>query len=69
MAFQNPSLLPWRTTLDNIMLPLEIVSPHRERRRIRTSTSPAEAMLSLVGLTGFGSQFPWELSRAAAALR
>ncbi|MEO5324471.1 ABC transporter ATP-binding protein [Mesorhizobium sp. CC13] len=64
MAFQNPSLLPWRTTLDNIMLPLEIVSPHRERLKAHKAeyVARAEAMLSLVGLKGFGSKFPWQLS-------
>ena len=28
MAFQNPMMLPWRTTLENVLLPLEIVEPH-----------------------------------------
>ena len=64
MAFQNPSLLPWRTTLDNIMLPLEIVSPHAERLRKNKAeyVDRAEAMLELVGLAGFGSKYPWQLS-------
>jgi NitT/TauT family transport system ATP-binding protein len=64
MAFQNPSLLPWRTTLDNVMLPLEIVSPHRERLKKHRNeyVAKAESMLELVGLKGFGPQFPWQLS-------
>jgi NitT/TauT family transport system ATP-binding protein len=64
MAFQNPSLLPWRTTLRNIMLPLEIVEPHRGRlaREREAYTRQAEALLSLVGLAGSGSKFPWQLS-------
>ena len=35
MAFQAPSLLPWRTTLDNVLLPLEIVEPYRSQFKAR----------------------------------
>jgi NitT/TauT family transport system ATP-binding protein len=64
MAFQNPSLLPWRTTLRNVMLPLEIVQPHRSKLSSEraTYTQKAEDLLTLVGLKGFGSKFPWQLS-------
>ena len=64
MAFQNPSLLPWRTTLKNVMLPLEIVQPHRSKLSSQRAayTEQAEALLSLVGLKGFGHRFPWQLS-------
>lgn len=64
MAFQNPTMLPWRTTLDNILLPLEIVERHRHRLRShkREYVEKAEHLLETVGLKGFGSKFPWQLS-------
>jgi NitT/TauT family transport system ATP-binding protein len=64
MAFQAPTLLPWRTTLENLLLPLEIVQPHRKeiRRRKAEYIARAEKLLASVGLGGFGGKFPWELS-------
>ncbi|MFN3613553.1 MAG: ABC transporter ATP-binding protein [Rubrimonas sp.] len=64
MAFQNATLLPWRTTLENVMLPLEIVQPHRSRlRREREAyESRARDLLALVGLKGFEKKHPWQLS-------
>jgi NitT/TauT family transport system ATP-binding protein len=64
MAFQNPTLLPWRNALDNVMLPLEIVQPHCSRLRSQRSTYVGKArdLLGLVGLKGFEDRFPWELS-------
>ncbi|WP_296576309.1 ABC transporter ATP-binding protein [Phreatobacter sp.] len=64
MAFQAPTLLPWRTTLENLMLPLEIVEPHRSRLRRHKAeyVAKAEALLASVGLEGAGSKFPWQLS-------
>jgi NitT/TauT family transport system ATP-binding protein len=64
MAFQNPTMLPWRTTLENILLPLEIVERHRHRLRAnkREYIEKAENLLEIVGLKGVGSKFPWQLS-------
>ena len=64
MAFQNPTLLPWRTTLANVMLPLEIVQPHCKRLRQERATYETKArdLLALVGLKGFEQHFPWQLS-------
>ncbi|MCS6758188.1 MAG: ABC transporter ATP-binding protein [Candidatus Devosia euplotis] len=64
MAFQNPTMLPWRTTLDNILLPLEIVEKHRHRLRARQLeyVEKAERLLETVGLKGFGDKFTWQLS-------
>jgi NitT/TauT family transport system ATP-binding protein len=64
MAFQNPTLLPWRTTLDNILLPLEIVEPHKQqfRRKREFYLDNAHALLKTVGLDGFADRHPWQLS-------
>jgi NitT/TauT family transport system ATP-binding protein len=64
MAFQAPTLLPWRTTLENLLLPLEIVQPHRSqlRRKKTDYVARAEKLLASVGLGGFGSKYPWQLS-------
>jgi NitT/TauT family transport system ATP-binding protein len=64
MAFQAPTLLPWRSTLENLLLPLEIVEPHRSamRRRKAEYVARAEQLLASVGLEGQGVKYPWELS-------
>jgi len=64
MAFQAPSLLPWRTTVRNVMLPLEIVEPYRSSFKARRAEYEARArkLLQSVGLGGYEDKFPWQLS-------
>ncbi|MCK1443816.1 ABC transporter ATP-binding protein [Bradyrhizobium sp. 48] len=65
MAFQNPTMLPWMTIERNIMLPLKIVEPFRSNfRKLRKTEfrDKANALLEQVGLRGFGSRYPWQLS-------
>ena len=64
MAFQAPSLLPWRTTLANVLLPLEIVEPYRThfKAKKREYEDKARALLASVGLAGYEDKFPWQLS-------
>ena len=64
MAFQAPSLLPWRTTVDNVLLPLEIVEPYRSqfKARRREFEERARRLLQKVGLGGYEDKFPWQLS-------
>jgi len=64
MAFQNSNLLPWRTCVDNVLLPLEIVPPHRQRIGSHRAEYKQKAvdLLNSVGLTGFTEKFPWQLS-------
>jgi NitT/TauT family transport system ATP-binding protein len=64
MAFQNPTLLPWRSILDNVMLPLEVVEEHRVRFRRHKAEylEKARELLKLVGLSGFEDRLPHQLS-------
>jgi NitT/TauT family transport system ATP-binding protein len=62
MAFQNSNLLPWRTALENVLLPLEIVQPYRKDFSKEKYSPKAEALLQAVGLGGFTGKHPWELS-------
>jgi NitT/TauT family transport system ATP-binding protein len=57
-------LLPWRTTLDNVLLPLEIVEPFRSQFKQRKAefAERARKLLSTVGLGGYEDKFPWQLS-------
>ena len=64
MVFQNSNLLPWRKVVDNVLLPLEIVEPHRSRirREGRSYREKSIKLLESVGLGGFTDKFPWQLS-------
>ena len=65
MAFQNPTMLPWLTIRDNVMLPLKIVEPYRSQYRAKRRgefTERVDALLQQVGLAGFGDKRPWQLS-------
>ncbi|PUE38432.1 nitrate ABC transporter ATP-binding protein [Limnohabitans sp. Hippo3] len=64
MAFQASSLLPWRTTLDNVLLPLEIVEPYRSNFKQKKAeyVERARKLLNTVGLGGYEDKFPWQLS-------
>jgi len=59
MAFQNPVMLEWRTILENVMLPLEIVAPRMSRAQ---REERARQLLALVGLEGFEAKRPSQLS-------
>ena len=58
-VFQNPSLLPWRTVLENIYLPLEIGNGSVSKKK---NILKAKKLLELVGLSDFENALPQQLS-------
>ena len=57
MIFQDYSLFPWRTVIDNIAFGLEMTGVSEDERH-----DVAAHYLDLIGLTGFGENYPYELS-------
>jgi NitT/TauT family transport system ATP-binding protein len=57
VVFQQATLLPWRTVLDNVLLPAQM-----QRLDRASSTARARDLLDLVGLSGFSDKYPFELS-------
>jgi NitT/TauT family transport system ATP-binding protein len=57
VVFQEPTLLPWRTVLQNILLPAELVALD-----MPSSTERAIELMKTVGLAGFEHKYPKELS-------
>ncbi|GAA5233563.1 ABC transporter ATP-binding protein [Verticiella sediminum] len=57
IVFQEANLLPWRTILDNVMLPAEVLKLER-----KAALERARWLISLVGLSGFEGRYPSELS-------
>lgn len=63
MMFQQATLFPWRTTIENVVLPIEI---RDGRAAARAAHDKARGLLDLVGLKGFESVYPNELSGGMA---
>ncbi len=61
MVFQEATLMPWRTAIQNIMLPLELEETDPNTRQVR-----AQELIDLVGLQGFESALPRDLSGGMA---
>jgi NitT/TauT family transport system ATP-binding protein len=57
VVFQSPVLLPWRTVLENVLLPIDVQRFARDRY-----VKAARDLLELVGLKEFEKSYPWQLS-------
>jgi NitT/TauT family transport system ATP-binding protein len=57
IVFQSAMLLPWRTVLGNVMLPIDMKRLPRDKYLPR-----ARELLKTVGLAGFENKLPWQLS-------
>lgn len=63
IMFQKATLLPWRTVLENLLLPIELSSG---KKAAKAHTAQAHQLLETVGLKGFDGAYPKELSGGMA---
>jgi len=57
MMFQQAVMFPWRTTIDNVLLPVEVFGQSKKK-----FAAKAEELLSMVGISEFAKSYPWQLS-------
>lgn len=57
VVFQSPVLFPWRTVLDNVLLPIDVLRLDRKQH-----LATARELLSMAGLSSFERHYPWQLS-------
>ena len=63
IAFQKSTMLDWRTVLDNVLLPLEVVAGSSGfRARCKEYHTRALALLERLGLGEYAHRYPWEMS-------
>ncbi|MBE1207416.1 ABC transporter ATP-binding protein [Aminobacter carboxidus] len=63
IMFQQPTLLPWRTVTDNVLLPIEI---RQGKAAAKLAAERAKSLIHMAGLTGFEEALPGELSGGMA---
>jgi NitT/TauT family transport system ATP-binding protein len=57
MVFQQPTLLPWKTVHENVLMPLKVMRSYRS-----SDNEKADRLLAMVGLSNFAQNYPYELS-------
>ncbi|MFT4775040.1 MAG: NitT/TauT family transport system ATP-binding protein [Pontimonas sp.] len=57
MMFQQAVMFPWRTTLDNVLLPVEVFGEKK-----KDFIPKAKELLDMVGIKDFADSYPWQLS-------
>ena len=57
IVFQNPVLFPWRTVLENVLLPIDVQRLGRQKY-----LAAAHDLIAMAGLKGFENRYPAELS-------